>query len=448
MATLRDGQERPEHYRRFEHPVPAWFTDAKLGIFVHWGPYSVPAWAEPIGELGTIDPAYWYAHNPYAEWYFNTVRIDGSPAQQHQEETYGGAPYDDFLDHWHPDLFDPDELLRLVASTGAGYFVPTTKHHDGVALWQAPGTGDRNTVDRGPRRDLVADFAAATRAVGLRFGVYYSGGLDWHFSQLPPVVGEEKPRPVDLDYAAYAHHHVQDLIDRFTPDILWGDIDWPDAGKPAGPVSLENVFAEFYRRVPDGVVNDRWGLTHWDFRTSEYQHDLGVEGRDAWENCRGIGFSFGYNQLEDSGHLMSGPAAVRHFVDVVSRGGNLLLNIGLRGDGTVPQEQRETLEHLASWNDANGDAIFGSTPFTEAAASEEPWVRWTRTGTTAHAFVDGIDDVALLEIPETVDAASARVDGRTAEVTPEGTAVRVTLPTRLLAGPRRITFDLTTAEQA
>lgn len=119
MAMFTDDPVRPENYRRFEREVPEWFTDAKLGIFVHWGPYSVPAWAEPIGELGTIDPQYWFAHNPYAEWYYNTIRIPGSPAAEHQREVYGGAPYDDFLDQWDPAEFDPDEFMALVKSTGA-----------------------------------------------------------------------------------------------------------------------------------------------------------------------------------------------------------------------------------------------------------------------------------------------------------------------------------------
>jgi alpha-L-fucosidase len=160
--------------------VPEWFTDAKFGIFVHWGAYSVPAWAEPIGALGVVDPDVWFKHNPYAEWYWNTIRIEGSPAQEHHRTTHGGRPYDEFLDEWKAELFDPADWVELFARAGARYVVPTTKHHDGIALWDAPGTGIRNTVHRGPRRDLIADLAAAVRARDLRFGVYYSGGIDWY----------------------------------------------------------------------------------------------------------------------------------------------------------------------------------------------------------------------------------------------------------------------------
>jgi alpha-L-fucosidase len=160
-------------------PLPDWFQDAKLGIFVHWGPYSVPAWAEPTGELGAVDEAIWFRHNPYAEWYANTIRIPDSPAREHHRRTYGDAPYDDFLDAWRAEAFDPAGWARLFARAGARYVIPTTKHHDGVPLWDAPGTATRNTVHRGPRRDLVGAIAGAAREAGLRFGVYYSGGLDW-----------------------------------------------------------------------------------------------------------------------------------------------------------------------------------------------------------------------------------------------------------------------------
>jgi alpha-L-fucosidase len=392
MAMFADDPVRPPLYRRFERPIPSWYDDAKLGIFVHWGPYSVPAWAEPIGALGTFDDdAYWFAHNPYAEWYFNTIRIPGSPAARHHAERYADAPYDDFLDAWRAERFDADAMIDLVARSGARYVVPTTKHHDGVTLWDAPGTGDRNTVHRGPRRDLVEEFRAAAERRGIRFGVYYSGGLDWHAAPTRPISGplEGDLVPRGRAYADYAFDHVADLIERYRPALLWGDIDWPDAGRGPGGKSLADLFASYYERVPDGVVNDRFGLTHWDFRTSEYAQGANGEGAAKWENTRGIGFSFGYNRIEDAATSMSGPDAVRHFVDVVSRGGNLLLNVGPTAAGDVPEPQRRTLEHLGAWNERHGEAVFGSRALDPAVAeaSDEPFMRWTTTPGWAHAFV-------------------------------------------------------------
>lgn len=451
MAMFQEAPQRPEQYRRFERETPGWFRDAKLGVFVHWGPYSVPAWAEPTGTSGTIDPDRFFLHNPYAEWYFNTIRIAGSPAAEHHREVYGDAPYDDFLDQWTAEDFDAADLMELVAATGAGYFVPTTKHHDGVTLWDAPGTGDRNTVHRGPRRDLVDELGVAARAAGVRFGVYYSGGLDWHVGSTPPIVDVQSfgVRPVDRAYADYAHDHVADLIARYRPDVLWGDIEWPDAGKAEGPKSLVSLFESFYAANPEGVVNDRWGETHWDFRTSEYQHGGAVEGGEMWENTRGIGYSFGYNQLDDESTSLSGPEAISHFVDVVSRGGNLLLNIGLTAEGTVPDLQRRTLVELAEWNSANGPSVFGSTPVAAELAKpgETPWVRWTRTGDQLHAFVRTTETAPALTVDTArVDPRSARfADGAPASVTITGEGVVVGMPAAGASVPVQVTFDLRSA---
>jgi alpha-L-fucosidase len=153
------------------------------------------------------------------------------------------------------------------------------------------------------------------------------------------------------------------------------------------------AFEKFYVAAPDGVVDDRWGETHWDFRTSEYQHGSSLEGSEMWEHTRGVGYSFGYNQLEDESQSLNGTEAITHFVDVVSRGGNLLLNVGLMADGTVPPVQRKTLTELAAWKAVNGSSVFGSVPLSmdSAKPSDAPWVRWTRTDDEAHASISTTD---------------------------------------------------------
>ena len=444
-----DNSYRPDEYQKFERTPPQWFTDAKLGIFVHWGAYSVAAWAEPVGELGDADHSHSFAHIPYSEWYANTIRIEGSPAQQHHREVFRDEPYENLLDLWKAENFDADAVLALVKHTGARYFVPTTKHHDGITLWDAPSSDGLNTVKRGPHRDLISEFAAATRRAGLRFGVYYSGGLDWHFAQTPPLEDMaqlDSVRANDDAYAEYAYTHVKDLIDRFSPDLLWDDVDWPDPGKTAGPHSLISLFEHFYRKVPDGVINDRWGNTHWDFRTTEYQVGNSDECSEPWENTRGIGFSFGHNQLEDESHLLNGEAAIRYFVDIVSRGGNLLLNLGLKADGSVPPLQQQTLESLGDWNAINGTVIFGShrVPMSIASPSETPWVRWTSTDGRIHAVVDADGKTDLSIVPSAIVAESARLaDGSKVDVTIGADHVSVELPTGVRVGPRVITFDAT-----
>jgi alpha-L-fucosidase len=330
--------------------LPDWALEASFGIFVHWGPYSVPAWAEPTGALGLVPPEEWFAHNPYAEWYANTIRIDGSPAAAHHRAEYGSAPYEDFLDAWTADRYDPAEWATLFRAAGADYVIPVTKHHDGVALWDAPGSGDLTTVSRGPRRDLIGPLADAVRAEGIRFGVYYSGGLDWAFADFPPVEMPEQTdryRPVNADYAQYATAHVRDLIDRYRPSVIWNDINWPDAGKADG--SLVGLLRHYREVVPDGIVNDRWGMDVADYRTSEYSAGTDNEAGIGWENNRGLGFSFGYNQLEDAELTLSAHDLAKLYADIVSRGGRLLLNVGPEASGEIPALQRSTLEDFAPW---------------------------------------------------------------------------------------------------
>jgi alpha-L-fucosidase len=447
VAMFVEEPIRPEQYQRFERPTPDWFKESGLGIFIHWGAYSVPAWAEPIGELGTIEKTYWFAHNPYAEWYYNTIRIDGSPAQQHQREVYGGAPYDEFLDQWKAESFDAAELTDLFRRAGARYVVPTTKHHDGIALWDAPGTGDRNTVHRGPHRDLVGELAAATRDAGMRFGVYYSGGLDWHAAPSPPIRDEGAgfSMPNEAVYAEYAYKHVMDLIDRYSPDVLWGDIGYPDAGKPEGPFSLVNVFDRYYDAVPDGVVNDRWGTTHWDFRTSEYQQGTSVEGHGMWQNCRGIGYSFGYNQCEDASHYLDAAGAVKQLLDVVSRGGNFLLNVGPDAAGRIPELQRRCLEGMAAWMAVNAGAVHAVAPLDQAIAApaEDPWTRWTTGDGLAFVAVDARGSLTLSCNADAVDLESAALlDGTPVTAAAETGGVSVQLPDAAVEGPAVVRFRL------
>ncbi|WP_243224752.1 alpha-L-fucosidase [Microbacterium sp. CIAB417] len=362
-----------------DRDLPDWYARAKFGIFIHWGAYSVPAWAEPIGALGEIEDKTWFAHNPYAEWYLNTIRIDGSPAQQHHRDVHGDAPYDDFLDRWGAERFDPQAWADLFAAAGAEYVVPTTKHHDGITLWDAPGTGTRNTVHRGPRRDLVGDIAEAVREKGIRFGVYYSGGLDWSVTDFPPHRSHDEVhslRPVDAAYHAYAAAHVRDLIDRYHPDVLWNDIEWPDAGKHRDAGGLHELFRDYFAAHPDGVVNDRWGDTYYDVATTEYSAMKENESKEVWENNRGLGWSFGYNRLESPKEILDASRLARLWVDIVSKGGRLLLNVGPTAEGDIPEEQRRSLEGFGAWKRPLADLAAGTVRADLGdVATDDPWRR-------------------------------------------------------------------------
>ena len=147
--------------------------------------------------------------------------------------------------------------------------------------------------------------------------------------------------------------------------MLWNDIDWPDAGRAPGPHSIEALLGHYRATVPEGIVNDRWGADVWDYRTSEYDAHTQHEAAPGWEHCRGLGFSFGYNRVEDESLTLSPRELARHYADVVSRGGRLLLNVGPTAAGEIPPVQRRTLEGAASWLVAIKPHTIGRGPVAE-----------------------------------------------------------------------------------
>jgi alpha-L-fucosidase len=350
---------------------PQWLDEAKFGIFVHWGLYSVPAWAEAGDGLTAVEDA--YRDHQYAEWYANTVRLEGSSAQQYQRTTFGpGTSYEDLADVWKAEKFDAAACVELFRQAGAGYVVPTAKHHDGFCLWNTDTTPFNSAV-RGPKRDIIQEFATASREAGLKFGTYFSGALDWHASDFRAINSDPdifRLRRNDVDFARYASAQVHELVDRFAPDILWNDIDWPDAGKSGADFGVAALFNKYRAAVPDGIVNDRWGVPSHGYLTREYSDIGGLDGQH-WESCRGLGRSFGVNQNEGDTDLLSVDELVLHLVSVVSRNGNFLLNIGLAADGTVPEPYRQRLLGLGAWLAVNGSAIHSTSPWSGTMTPEQ-----------------------------------------------------------------------------
>ncbi len=386
-----------------QHEVPAWFEDAKLGIFIHWGIYSVPGWAPTsAGELGEVPPEEWFANNSYAEWYLNTLRIEGSPTESYHAETYGeDYDYYNFASTFNDEVqtWNPEDMAKLFADVGARYVVLTSKHHDGFTLW--PSRSDNPHLaneHESTKRDIVGDLAAAVRKQDLRFGLYYSGGIDWSFR---PKVIKSIPDltdavPTNETYASYAQAHWRELIERYEPSILWNDIAYPSVER------RQQLIADYYNQFPKGVVNNRWSTpdemqngagiqrsgVHADFTTPEYaQYDEITPKK--WEATRGIGHSFGYNRNEGPDEMLTVDELVDSFVDIVSKNGNLLLNVGPKADGTFPQMQVERLQGLGDWLAVNGEAIFGTRPWVEAGdttAGGIP-VRFTRKDNRVYALL-------------------------------------------------------------
>ena len=395
-ALLIEAVAYPQQAQKFEptweslkrHQVPEWFQDAKLGIFVHWGLYSVPAWAPPTGELGKVDWNLWFSSNPYAEWYMNTWRIQGSQTWNHHVKTHGpNFDYLNFVPSFNQSVqkWNPNEWAKLFQAVGARYVVLTTKHHDGFTLWPSSVKNPHRKPDQqGTQRDLVGELTQAVRSQGLKMGLYYSGGLDWSFTEAPikSLADLKTTAPQTEEYARYADAHWRELMQRYQPAILWNDISYPKLGQ------VKEIFAEFYNSQPDGVINNRWAVDFADITTPEYAKYDKITPQ-KWESCRGIGFSFGYNQAEGPEHMLSVDKLVDLLVDVVSKNGNLLLNVGPMADGTLPPLQVERLQGLGSWLQVNGEAIFGTRPWVraEGQTSEGLPVRYTVKGDSVYAIL-------------------------------------------------------------
>ncbi len=413
------------------HTVPDWYDDAKLGVFLHWGLYSVPGWAPRVPDIQRLlvkdGPKRMLRENPYAEWYLNSLQIKGSPTQLHHARVYGDHyPYDNFVKTFNDASAGAniEAMADACRSAGARYVVLTTKHHDGFALWPS-GIAHPTKGRYHASRDLVGDMAEAVRARRMRMGLYYSGGYDWPYNNavLRTAADAVLAVPYGRGYVQYVTAHVRELIDRYQPSVLWNDIGWPLDGR------LAELFAYYYNVVEEGVVNDRWReagrrnkaidggvrvagalvqalwpiipqkrkhLTfatpkHYDFRTPEYDV-LQTVSQHKWEMARGVGHSFGANRDEQAEDIIGETELIQMFCDIVSKNGNLLIGIGPRPDGTIPDTQMEPLRRLGSWLAANGEAIYGSRPWvvTESQTVEGAPLRFTQSGEGVYALVMGM----------------------------------------------------------
>ncbi|MEV5610615.1 alpha-L-fucosidase [Streptomyces sp. NPDC052225] len=317
-------------------PAKAWFTDARLGIFIHWGIYSVDGVAE--------------------SWSF----------------FHGQVPYDTYmaqLDGFTAERFDPDAWADLFVRAGARYAVLTAKHHDGVALWDTHAN-DLSVVKRTPAgRDLVREYADALRRRGIKVGLYYSH-LDWSHpdyatirpeGQDPddrgnpcsmPAAGDEDPARWDA-FLAFHRAQLTELIDLFAPDLLWFDGEWE---RTAGQWRMAELAAFLAEKAPHTVVNGR--LTGYgDYATPE--QGVPVEPpRGPWELCLTINDSWGYQPQDD--HHKSPRQLVRVLAETAGGGGNLLLDVGPRADGTILPGQADRLRELGAWADLHRDALYGT----------------------------------------------------------------------------------------
>ena len=370
QVTISSGQQyEPTWESLSKRPIPQWFTDAKFGIFIHWGLYSVPSWATNSNADG-------FGSN-YAEWYWE--RLNNKKLKIHKEfvefheKTYGpNFKYQDFAPLFKCELFNPDQWADVFKNAGAKYVVLTSKHHDGFALWPSRESWNWNAVDAGPHRDLAGDLSTAVKKAGLHMGFYYSL-YEWY----NPLYKQDVKKYVDQHMLP----QLKDLVIRYNPEIIWPDGEWDQHDTTW---RSREYLSWLYNESPvknTVVTNDRWGggRNNGGFSTTEYGSGKSSLER-PWEECRGIGESFGFNRNENLGQYASSEKLVHMLIDIVSRGGNLLLNIGPAADGTIPVIMQQRLKDMGDWLKVNGEAIYGTTAWKEAPKNKPADLFFTRKG--------------------------------------------------------------------
>lgn len=292
-----------------------WWKEAKFGMFIHWGIYAIPARGE------------WVMYN----------------------EKIPIAEYEKFAEQFNPIKFNADEWVQIAKNAGQKYLVITSKHHDGFCMWDSKVT-DYDVMDRTPfKRDVIRELADACERQGIAFGVYYSI-LDWHHPDaLAGRIREYRDH--------YLFPQVRELIENYHPRILWFDGDWLNGWSDADAQALYNLCVSLDSTI---IVNDRvrrWMANAGDYVTPE-QEIPEVPLTRPWETCLTINWSWGYNQ-NDQG-WKSPKVLLYMFLDIVSKGGNLLLNVGPTAEGVIPTPSVERLQSIGNWLAQYGETVYGS----------------------------------------------------------------------------------------
>jgi alpha-L-fucosidase len=368
-----DGPFRPDWASLQNYQTPQWYADAKFGIFVHWGVYAVPAFG--------------------SEWYSRNMYVKGSPEYAHHVATYGPQTkfgYKDFIPKFNGEHFDPAGWAALFHEAGARYVVPVAEHHDGFSMYDTR-LSDYSAVKMGPRRDVLGELKAAAKANGLHFGLSsHRAAHDWFFDEgrkFPSDVSDPDnaglygpaqsriagPDDEDLyaDYTYVSQFWLDDWLARqaelvacYAPELIY--FDWW-IGQPAFRSTLPRFLAYYYnfaaRHGGSAVVNYKLGEFADGAGTLDIERGQAAKIRkNVWQTCTSISDkSWGYIENDT---YKSVDQIVHLLADVVSKNGNLLLNVGPRADGRIPEAARDTLRAMGRWLKTNGEAIYGTRPWT------------------------------------------------------------------------------------
>lgn len=352
-------------------PLPEWYDEAKFGIFVHWGVFSVPAFG--------------------SEWFWWNWKGQHNPSYiDYMHKNYPpDFTYPDFAPDFHAQFFDPDEWAAIFEASGAKYVVLTSKHHEGFTNWGSSNSWNWNSMDVGPHRDLVGDLGVAIRKKSLHYGLYNSL-YEWFH----PLYLSDKQSGFKTQ--VYVENklmpEIHNLVLRYKPDLIWSDGDWE---APDTYWNSTQFLAWLYNDSPvkDVVVtNDRWGAgcncKHGGYYNCADKYSPVELPKHKWEKCQTVDkYSWGYRRNMLLNDLMDLPSIIKDMVYVVALGGNYLLNVGPTAEGMIPPVFEERLRSIGDWMKINGEAIYSTKPWRVQAENATVPVWYTSKGSTVYAIL-------------------------------------------------------------
>lgn len=376
-------------------PLPPWYDEAKLGIFIHWGVFSVPGFGSE-----------WFW------WHWQGQQPPDPKCVIYMAMNYPpGFSYPEFAPQFHGQFFNPEEWADMFKASGAKYVVLTAKHHEGFTNWASPNSWNWNSVDTGPHRDLVGDLGEAVRNRSLHYGLYNSL-YEWFH---PLYLADKKNGFKTQDFVMHKLlPELYNMVVRYRPELIWSDGDWE---APDTYWNSTQFLAWLYNDSPvkDTIVtNDRWGAgcacKHGGYYNCEDKYTPGQLPKHKWEKCTSVDtHSWGYRRNMKMSELMDLPTIIEDLVRTVALGGNYLLNVGPTPDGMIPAVFEERLRGVGAWMEINGDAIYASKPWRVQTENTTVSVWYTSKGSSVYAILTTKPTTATVQLLKPITSAATKV---------------------------------------
>lgn len=400
-------------------PLPSWYDDAKFGIFIHWGVFSVPSFG--------------------SEWFWQNWQGVKSPKyQEFMKQRYPpNFTYQDFGRDFTAEFFNATQWSEMFKASGAKYIVLTSKHHEGYTLWPSAYSFSWNSMDVGPKKDLIGELEAAIKGnTDIKFGLYHSL-YEW-FN--PLYLSDKKNNfKTDVFVRQKIIPELRELVEKYKPEIVWSDGDWE---APDVYWKSKEFLAWLYNESPvkDSVVaNDRWGQNimchHGDIYTCSDRFNPGKLIKHKWENCMTIDRkSWGFRRNADITEYFTLKELVKELVTTVSCGGNLLMNVGPTKDGIISPIFEERLLGMGKWLAVNGEAIYNTKYWTTQndTLAGNVWYTQSKDGSNLYAHVLDWPDKGVLHLKSLVPVQQTEMSllgyAGTIEWKQEGSILNIILP--------------------